>query len=293
MASARDIKRRIKGIKNTGKITRAMEMISAVKMRRAMADAVALRPYASTSFGLLHQLTAALGADTHPLISVRPVRSELLILCTSNRGLCGSFNAQVLKQYRAKIKANDAAGIETVCVVIGRKGEAAVKRSGKKLLASFTEIKTITAESVRPVALVALSAFQSGDVDRVSIVYTNFVSALSQVATTAAVLPTASISTALTAEVASGSNLSATYVFEPSAASVVESVVPRLVESLVLHALLESRASEESSRMAAMKNATEAAKDIAGWLTLSYNQLRQAKITQEIAELSAGMAAVE
>jgi F-type H+-transporting ATPase subunit gamma len=296
MASARDIRRRIKGVKGTGKITRAMEMISAVKMRKAVANVLAIRPYATTALELLRQLDRAVGEERHPLVTERPVKRELYVIITSNRGLCGAFNAQVVKRLRQVLKEDE--GRERVFLTIGKKGENAVRRMSGDIVASFPDVLTTpTAEGMRGVARVIMDEFVAERVDRVVVIYTDFISMLSQEVKVRALLPVALDDTKkamheMGHDTEAKASETSEYTIEPSPSGVLEQMIPRLIEMELYHAVLESNASQESARMMAMRNATDAAKDMVADLTLAYNQLRQGKITQEIAELSAGMAAV-
>ena len=297
MASARDIKRRIKGVKGTGKITRAMEMISAVKMRKAVASVLAIRPYAESAIALLEQLKRAIGDESHVLLTGRPIKKELYVVITSNRGLCGAFNAQIVKKLRQTLKEDE--GREKVFITIGKKGENAVRRTGGDIIASFPDVlATPTAEGMRSIARLIIDEFEAGRVDRVVMIYTDYISMLSQEVKVRALLPVALKDTKKAMnEMISKEDVSemgqAEYIIEPSPKKVLWQMIPRLLEMELYHAVLESNASQESARMMAMRNATDAAKDMVFDLTLAYNQLRQGKITQEIAELSAGMAAVQ
>lgn len=305
MASARDIRRRIKGVKGTGKITRAMEMISAVKMRKAVQSVLAIRPYAKSVIALLEQLKYAVGDEAHLLLTERPVKRELYVVITSNRGLCGAFNAQVVKHLRQILKEDSDR--ERAFVTIGKKGENAVRRMlatpGKwgGIIASFPDVLTApTTTDMRAITKLIIEEFETGRVDRVVMVYTDYISMLSQEVKTRALLPVAikdmkKALNEMTARpsIGSGALAMSEYVIEPSPKKVLWQMIPRLLEMELYHAVLESNASQESARMMAMRNATDAAKDMVSDLTLAYNQLRQGKITQEIAELSAGMAAVQ
>ncbi|MEK9151230.1 MAG: ATP synthase F1 subunit gamma [Patescibacteria group bacterium] len=297
MASARDIRRRIKGVKSTGKITRAMEMISAVKMRKAVQSVVAIRPYAKSAIELLHQLNVATKGDSHPLLTERPVKRALYVVIASNRGLCGAFNTQIAKRLRATLKEDT--GREQSFITIGKKGDMAVRRIGGNIIASFPDVLAApTAESMRPIAKIIIDEFESRRVDRVVMVYTDYISVLVQAVKVRGLLPvtlkdTKKALNEMKKGVAQEDRyLQAEYVIEPSPKKVLWKMIPRLIEMELYHAVLESNASQEAARMVAMQNATDAAKDMVSDLTLAYNQLRQAKITQEIAELSAGMAAV-
>ncbi len=301
MASIRDIRRRIKGVRATGKITRAMEMISAVKMRKAVAAVLAIRPYAENVVQVLHQLAKA-GGD-HALLEVRPVERALYVVITSNRGLCGAFNSQIVKRLRLLIQEDQ--GREAFFLTIGKKGDAAVRRlvatsaqPGSTILASFPDVlATPSAQGMRPIAKLLIEAFESKKVDRVVMVYTDFKSMLAQEVKVRALLPVVEkdVQKALN-EIEHGAIkervMTAEYVIEPSPKKVLWKMIPRLIEMELYHAILESNASQESARMLAMRNATDAGKEMAASLTFMYNQIRQSKITQEIAELSAGMAAV-
>lgn len=302
MASARDIRRRIKGVKATGKITRAMEMISAVKMRKAVASVLAIRPYAESVIAVLHQL-AKVGED-HALLEVREVKQTLYVVITSNRGLCGSFNSQIVKRVR-QILREDTGRVASF-VTIGKKGDAAVRRllgtedgQGSAIIASFPDVLGApSAELMRPIAKILIERFENKQVDRVVMVYTDFKSMLSQEVKVRALLPVVEkdVQKALN-EIEHGAIktrvMTAEYVIEPSPKKVLWKMIPRLLEMELYHAVLESNASQESARMMAMRSATDAGRDMADALTLMYNQIRQSKITQEIAELSAGMAAVQ
>lgn len=298
MASARDIRRRIKGVKSTGKITRAMEMISAVKMRKAVQSVLAIRPYAKSAIELLSQLSVATKDDNHPLLTIREVKKELYVVMTSNRGLCGAFNAQIVKQLRQTLKADD--NREQVFITIGKKGESAVRRFGKEIIASFPDvIGAPTVEGMRAISKIIIEEFESKRVDRVVMVYTDYISVMVQEVKVRGLLPVAIKDTKkalneMNNETDAHEKVQATaeYVIEPSPKKVLWRMIPRLIEMELYHAILESNASQESARMMAMRNATDAAKDMVSDLTLAYNQIRQGKITQEIAELSAGMAAV-
>jgi F-type H+-transporting ATPase subunit gamma len=302
MASVRDIRRRIKGVKATGKITRAMEMISAVKMRKAGAQVVAIRPYAESVLDMLHQLSLLQQSEQHPLLSAREIRKQLYVVISSNRGLCGGFNAQIVKKLRQTL--SEDAGRPARFITIGKKAESSVRRitasvSGSEIVASFSDVLgTPSVALMRPVAKVLIEEFEAGRADRVVMIYTDFKSMLSQEVKVRALLPVTEkdVHKALheidrMSEVKER-KMTAEYVIEPSPKKVLWKMIPRLIEMELYHGVLESNASQEAARMMAMRNATDAAKEMVGDLTLAYNQIRQGKITQEIAELSAGMAAV-
>lgn len=295
MPSGKDIRRRIKGVKSTGKITRAMEMISAVKMRRAVERALAMRPYAEAALTVLHRVTEAVQHENHPLLMDRPIQKELYVVITSNRGLCGSFNTQVLKKLR-EARAEDRERT-AVFITLGKKGEQAVRRMRGDIIASFPDVFDYPrVTDMRPVTKVILEEFNTGRVDRVVMVYTDYVSALVQKVKVRALLPaTEKDAKKMLDEIGFKTDMPAKgdFLMEPLPGVVLETLIPRLIEAELYHAVLESNASQEAARMVAMRSATDAAKEMTADLTLAYNQFRQQKITQEIAELSAGMAAVQ
>lgn len=291
MPSGKDIRRRIKGVKGTGKITRAMEMISAVKMRRAIERALAMRPYAIASLRILARLSQVLAREDHPLTDRREVKRELMIVVTSNRGLCGAFNAQIGKRVRAAYRERGDRVLSFI--TIGKKGDALVRRLGGDIVASFPDIiNSPDAESVRPIVSILLGEFEAKRIDRVTLVSTDFVSVMLQRVIARELLPFSEAEALKTLE-EKAPTVTGEFLIEPAPEAVLTVMVRRLLEAELLHAVLESNASQEAARMLAMRNATDAAKEMTADLTLAYNQLRQQKITQEIAELSAGMAAVQ
>ena len=318
MNSARDIKRRIKSINNTKKITRAMEMVSAAKMRRSVASVVGIRPYAHSAWSVLTNLARAFKDHREGLLEVREVKSVLVIVIASNRGLCGSFNAQVAKKIKDEINNPEKLKVNRIgdkklestvpnvdlkidFITIGKKGEAMVRRLGKEIVATFPELTYLPKiEDVRAVAKIVIADYLEKKYDKVAVIYTDFVSAINQQTKIRQILPVSKID--LEKQIAEMDVLAKEvglkepdleYKIEPSPKELLDYIFPRLIEMQIYHAILESNASKESSRMLAMRNATDAAGEMADGLTLAYNQLRQAKITQEIAEISAGKATLE
>jgi len=272
-----------------------MEMISAVKMRKAAGSVQAIRPYAEAALHVLGQLEHAMGRESHPLLAERPITRELYVVITSNRGLCGAFNAQVMKRLRQALTEDK--GREAVFITIGKKGENSLRRMGGNIIASFPDVLAVPdALSMRPITRVIMEEFMAERVDRVVMVYTDYVSVMVQDVKLRALLPVRLKDSQRTLNEIPGNatkkSEQAEYIIEPNPESVLTTMIPKLIEMELYHALLESNASQESARMLAMRNATDAAKEMAEDYTLMYNQLRQQKITQEIAELSAGMAAV-
>ena len=294
-----------------------MEMISAVKMRKAVAQVLAIRPYAESSLQVLAKVSEAMKDNEHRLFQKREVRKVLFVVVTSNRGLCGSFNANVIRSVKTELEKFDArkTKLETIDFVsIGKKGDQLLRRFDGSIKASFPDTLTSTqVENVRPIARLVREEYESGRYDKVILIYTDYVSPMVQKTNVRRLLPLSQgalqdeisemgdgdgsdrsrpVTTESLRPVTTGVKLSAQYQIEPSPEMVLETLIPRLLEMQIHHALLESNASQEAARMMAMRNATDAAKDMVADFTLSYNQLRQAKVTQEIAELSAGMAAV-
>jgi F-type H+-transporting ATPase subunit gamma len=318
MNSARDIKRRIKSINNTKKITRAMEMVSAAKMRRSVASVVGIRPYAHSAWSVLTNLARAFKDHQTGLLEVREVKSVLVLVISSNRGLCGSFNAQVSKKIKdeimnpEKLKINRIgdkklestvpnADLKIDFITIGKKGEAMVRRMNKEVVATFPELTYLPKiEDVRAVAKIVIADYLAKKYDKVAVIYTDFVSAINQQTKIRQILPVSKVD--IEKQIAEMDSAAKEYglkepeieyKIEPSPKELLDYIFPRLIEMQIYHAILESNASKESSRMLAMRNATDAAGEMADGLTLAYNQLRQAKITQEIAEISAGKATLE
>lgn len=318
MASGKEIKRRIKSIQNTGKITRAMEMVSAAKMRRAISSVLAIRPYAHSAWSVLTNLARSFEKSQKGLLEVREVKSVLAIAITSNRGLCGSFNSQLTKKIKEELASPKNLKINRIgtkkieskitdeelkidFITVGRKGENVVRRTGKNIVASFNDLTYLPKfESVRAVGKVVIDDYLAKKYDKVVIFYTDYVSAIKQETKVRQILPLSKID--LEKQIAEMDILAqeyglekpaVEYKVEPSPQEVLDYIIPRLIEMQIYHAILESNASKESARMVAMRNATDAANEMADGFTLAYNQIRQMKITQEIAEISAGMAALD
>ncbi|MDD5083798.1 MAG: ATP synthase F1 subunit gamma [Candidatus Moranbacteria bacterium] len=315
MPSTKELKQRIKGIKSTSKITRAMEMISAVKMRKAVAQVVAIRPYAQSALQVLAKVSQAMKDEDYTLFRAREVKRVLLVVITANRGLCGSFNTQIIRQVKQEVARFGERGVKPEYidfVSIGKKGDQLLRQCQGVIKASFPDALTqVRAAGVRPIARLVREEYESGCYDKVMLIYTDYVSPMVQKTNVRRLLPLSQ--GALQDEIGEMEDthepvyapakqshprqpdvleLRKQYQIEPTPEMVLEMLIPRLIEMQIHHAILESNASQEAARMMAMRNATDAAKDMVADFTLSYNQLRQAKVTQEIAELSAGMAAV-
>ncbi len=305
--SLREIRSKIKGFKSTRQVTKAMELVSASKMRRAVQNAVTLRRYARTAWAILRRV-AGVNSGTHPFLTERPVRHVLAILITSDRGLCGSLNTQVFRAVTQYVRGlQDLPGpIDMEYIAVGRKGQQFLARTGQKVVAAFPALSNHARfRDVLPVSKMALDGFQAGTYDHVVLVYAGFVSALVQDPTVKVLLP---FSESRLQEMidslflqrnggkdvpADTSSLTTNYTFEPSETEVLDRILPQLTELQIYQAVLEAAASEHSARMIAMRNASDNALDIIDDLTLTYNQTRQSKITAELAELSASKAALD
>jgi F-type H+-transporting ATPase subunit gamma len=299
MAGTKEIKRRIKSVKNTKKITKAMELVAASKMKRAVSSTLASRMYAEYSWEVLTSISNSTVEITHPLFMQKGSSNKtLLILITSNRGLCGAYNAQVIKKALNLLK-NEVGNIDLV--TIGKKGDNAMRRVGVNVLASFTELPDhISISNVLPIAKLATDEYILGNYNKVFIAYTDFISALTQKPNIKQILPVSRLdlkelieNLGENMEKAPEQKIQKTdYVFEGDVNMLIGSLAEKLVRMQIYQMLLESNASEQSSRMVAMKNASEASGEMIDDLTLMFNKARQANITREISEISAGMVSV-
>ena len=288
------IKSRIKSVGSTKKITKAMEMIAAAKMRKAVNAALDTRTYAALAWNLLVNLSKTQKTQI-PLLDVRPVEKILMVIITSNRGLCGSFNSNIIKKTAAQIGSTKAS-VEVIG--IGKKGADFAKKMGYNLIASFTNMTdTPKLDDALPIAKMVIDAYEKKSYDQVIVAYTDFKSAIFQLANLKQVLPILETEDNLLTE--SGDKLMLgtkslnEYLFEPNQLDVLQMILPRLVEVQIYQSMLESAASEHSARMVAMRSASDAAEDMIKELNLNFNKARQAGITQEIAEIAGGAAALE
>jgi F-type H+-transporting ATPase subunit gamma len=286
--NTREVKRRIKSVKNIGQITKAMELVAAAKMRKAQSQAMASRPYATLSAELLRNVAGKAELLDHPLI-VRPekktsgAKKALVIFITADRGLAGSLNSNAINKAISLIKENQDKEFEFI--TIGKKGTDAIRRMGKKIIATFPlKEKGLSVMDAKPIVEIATAEFLNYAFDEVFVVYTNFVSTLVQRASALRLLPF---------ETSTVIESSDEFVFEPKAEAVLDRLIKRVIEFAVYQCLVESIASEHSARMVAMKNANKASKDLIEELTLTANQARQAGITRELAEISAAKLAME
>lgn len=283
MPSTREIRRRIRSVKNTAQITRAMEMISAVKMRRAQAAVLASRPYAERLALLLSRLAAhPLTEGGHPLLQRRPIERVGLVLITSDRGLCGALNVGVLRHAASLMLETSA---PTSIIAVGRKGRDWMVRHGRNVVAEVSKLGDRPALlDTAPIARLVADGYAQGRFDAVYLVYSEFVSTTTQRVAQRELLP---VEPAVEAE-----RHFAEYIFEPDPVTVLNQLLPRFVEVQIYQAVLESLASEHSARMVAMHNATQNAQEVIQDLTLTYNKTRQDGITKEILEIASGAEAL-
>ena len=300
--STKIIKQRIRSIKNTHKMTRAMEMVSASKMRKAVNRSLASRPYAWRALELLINISRDRVVN-HPLMENRKkINSVLLVIVGSNKGLCGSFNVNVFRFLHDYVKSNSQ--FEIKAVTIGRYAERYAKKLNIPVVGSFVDFhEGIEVEEVRGVSKLVQQEFLSGSCDKVQLIYTNYVSVLKNEVINRGLLPVHPDNISFMIEHAGGVKDNqdrqsdkvesmSLYLFEPSEEEVLNLVLPILTEVQIYQGILESQASEHSARMMAMRNASEAAEDMIRELTLTYNKARQESITTEISEISAGAEAL-
>lgn len=293
MASSREIRRRIKSVRNTGKITKAMELVSASKMRRAQRNVLATRPYADRLFDVMGELTVRSlgGSSDHPLLQAHPaIRTVALIVVTPDRGLCGALNSNIARAASRFLLEQREQGRETAVLTVGKKGRDFMLRSRQNLVSELTGIgdspPLVTILSVATEAIKGFSPDEEGRsrYDEVYVLYTEFVNTLVQRPKLRRLLPVDPPTDAGTTR--------ADYTYEPGREEVLSQLLPRFIEVQLYQAILESIASEHSSRMIAMRNANDNAKELVRDLTLTYNKARQAAITKEISEIAAGAAAL-
>ncbi|MCK9486109.1 MAG: ATP synthase F1 subunit gamma [Dehalococcoidia bacterium] len=290
----RAIRDRIRSVGSTAKVTRAMELVAASKMRRAQENALRARPYAEQMISVLSQLAGhTADGDTsgaHPLLESRPVQSVLYLHITSDRGLAGGLNSN-MNRAGASLLLEYQPDVERVAVLpVGRKGRDFFRRAGMDLVADFSELGDFPSfEDIRPIARIIMDDFLSGKVDKVVLGYQRFINAAVQRPTTLQVLPIEPPTEAAD----DGAATAVDFIIEPSPEALLDTLLPRYVEMQVFAAILEARASEQSARMVAMRQATDAANEMVNDLTLAYNKARQESITAELLDLVGGVAALE
>lgn len=281
MASMRDIKRRIKSIKSTQQITKAMKMVAAAKLRKAQERVIQARPYATAIKETLGRLASVATDVSNPLLEVREVKNVGYILVTADRGLCGGYNTNIIRLARNEVRGKDNSSMVTV----GRKGRDFFRRNNANIISEFLGLgEEIDFVDAKTIAATAMDLYIKGELDEVNLIYTEFGSALNQKPTIIKLLP-------IEPPAETGSKVD--YIYEPNAEVVLNQLLPKYVETTIFRALLESKASEQGARMTAMGSATDNAREMIGKLTLTFNRARQAAITREISEIVGGAAALE
>ncbi len=289
MASTQDIRRRIKSIRNIGQLTKAMQMVAASKMRRAQQAALAGRPYAALMNKVLVSLQQRSDPKLHPLLQVREVKRELVLVISTDKGLAGSLNTNLLRE-AARFETE-----KTGYVVSGRKARQFVARTKRSFLADF-ELKDAPAFiETKPIAQFCIEKFLSGEVDKVTALYTHFINTINQQPLVRTLLPISNfdLPQSKTVEGAGASpDPMVGYTFEPTPEAVLDVMLPYYIQYQVYQMIMDARASEHSARMVAMKNATDNAKEFIKDLTLEYNKMRQASITTELLEIATAQMAL-
>ncbi len=288
MAQTTALKRRITSVKNTKQITKAMELVAASKMRRAQENALRSREYRNLARAILTRISELTDVTKHPLYVTRALKTRLYIIVTSDRGLAGAYNSNLFRHLTNELKTDQVQKIQSQVIVIGKQGA--------KFLARFKDVEVVavyenfpdypTANDIRPILNTVVESYKAKDVDTVDILYTDYKSSISQVVTSDRLLPAVFEAVPIPKDLETAE-------FEPSAEAVLDSITERIIEVQLSQALLESKASEQSMRMMAMKNASDNAGEIIDDLTLAFNTARQAAITQELAEITGGAEAIK
>jgi len=298
MASAREIRGRIKSVKNIAQVTRALQAVSASKSRRAQEAVLATRAYAQLAWQVLRDLSGQVGADgkLHPLFDQRPPQTIGLVLLSGDRGLCGAFNYNLVRTAMDFLKGKST---PVKVIVVGKKGRELMWRRGFHIVHEFSGLPAAPRlADVSPIARVAIEGFTRGEFDVIYLVYADFVNTLVQRPAVKRLLPikTTELETQAMGEHVGGARVGRVgvtdYIYEPSPRAILDVIVPRFTELQIYQAILESLASEHSARMVAMRNATDSALDLVGNLTLHYNKARQQGITNELLDIAGGAEAL-
>ena len=298
MANLRDIRRRIKSVKSTSQITKAMELVAAAKMKKAQNQALAGRDYADKLNKVLVNLKANTDEESHPLLGKREGKKELMLVISTQRGLCGGLNTNLLKKVR--LEASD----DTEYVTVGKKLRQSIAKSGGKIVTDWEVSDPVPFNDAKPIAKFLTEQFLSGEYDKISVAFNNFVSTLTQTPHVSQLLPIEAeglaekqdyegVGNDEIGETDDAAALNMDYEFEPSAEGVLDKLLPLYVNFQIYQMLVEARASEHSARMVSMKAATDNANKMVKELTLEYNKARQAAITAELLEITTAMKAME
>ena len=285
MANLKEIRNRIASVSSTMQITSAMKMVSAAKLKKAQDAITAMRPYANTLTELIQNLSGALETDSqNPYTQQREIKKTLLIAITSNRGLCGAFNANIVKKTRQLLEV-DLAGKEVSLITIGKKGSEILEKTGKVQASHDNIFDDLSYENVGEIAQTIMDQFANLEYDEVILVYNRFKNAATQIVEVEPYLP-------IVAETDSSNTTSSDYIFEPNKVEIVNELLPKSLKMQLFKALRDSFASEHGARMTAMHKATDNATELRDQLKLTYNKARQAAITNEILEIVGGAEAL-
>lgn len=288
MANTTALKRRITSVGNTKQITKAMELVAASKMRRAQEQTLMTRDFARLAGQILNRLRELTDVSKHPLFAQRTVKNKLYIVVTSDRGLAGAYNSNVLRQLTRSLQEDATNAVNAQLIIIGKQAANFVARlEDVEVLAAYTDFpERPTANDIRPILSTITDMYTAAEIDAVDAIFTDYQSSITQVVKVDRVLPAAFKSEPVTHDLEEAA-------FEPSPQAVLETITMRLIESQLNQIFYESQASEQSMRMMAMKNATDNANDLVDDLTLAFNTARQASITQELAEITGGAEAIK
>ncbi|MCH8125302.1 ATP synthase F1 subunit gamma [candidate division KSB1 bacterium] len=287
MATLRDIRRRISSVKSTQQITRAMKMVAAAKLRRAQEKILKARPYAYELRNVIGHLANIVDHDAHPLLSVREVQSVGFVVVTSDRGLCGAFNINIIRRATEQIKAAQAEGKSAKLILVGKKARDYFRRRDYEIIAEHIDLfNKLDFSHAQALAGDITRFYTQGEVDLVSVIYNEFKSAVQQNLTVEQLLP-------IEPKSIEGSTLKFNYIYEPSPDTIINVLLPRQINIQTWRILLETSSAEHGARMTAMEVATENAQEMITDLTLHYNRVRQASITKEILEIIGGAEALK
>lgn len=288
MANTTALKRRITSVKNTKQITKAMELVSASKMRRAQEQAVKTRDYSKLARAILTRLRERTDVSKHPLFTVREVNNRLFVVITSDRGLAGAYNSNVLRRLTRELRAAKEANENVQIIVVGKQASHFVSRfEDINVIAAYTDFpEQPTPNQIRPILNTVTEMYEKSEVDSVDVIYTDYKSSIVQEIEVQRILPAAFTETHIYPDLDAA-------IFEPSARAVLDTVTVRLIDAQLAQVFYEAQASEHSMRMMAMKSATDNANDLVDDLTLAFNTARQAGITQELAEITGGAEAIK
>jgi F-type H+-transporting ATPase subunit gamma len=289
MPSLKEVKTKIVGVKKTAQITKAMNMVASAKLRGAQEKMEAFRPYTSKFNEAMSNLSGGSNSDSFPLMEDREVKTVEMVVITSDRGLCGSFNSNIIKLAEKKMKQYESEGKQVSFVCVGKKGNQILRKTGKVRKAYIDIMSNFQMFNAREIASDVAENFLSGTADKVEVLYGEFRSVAVQVPTTTDFLPVRPVES----EEEETKKISGEYIYEPSTEEIMDVLQPLYLNVMIYHAMLEVGASEHAARMTAMDNATNACKDIVNNLTILYNKARQAAITSELMDIVGGAEALK